>query len=190
MEKKPNLAEGERIISDLMKWLKIQESDSTKNTARRVAKMYLEVFKGLYTKHPKVVTFEANDNYVCVTDIFFSSFCSHHLLPFTGKCGVVYHASNGKVIGISKIPRIVEFWASRPQLQENLTNQIAHDLMNNKILHPKGVYVVMSAEHSCSVIRGIKAVGSKTNTAVILGDIDKEEANNLLGINKFFGRVC
>lgn len=118
-------------------------------------------------------------------DIFVHN-CSHHLLPFIGKCGVVYHASNGKVIGISKIPRIVEFWASRPQLQENLTNQIAHDLMNNKILSPKGVYVVMSAEHSCSVIRGVKAVGSKTNTAVILGDIDKKEANNLLSINKFF----
>lgn len=182
---KPKLADGIAIIEDLMKWLQIPITDSTKDTPRRVAKMYVdELFSGLYNEKPTIKTFQVKDKqYVSITDIYFTSFCEHHLLPFYGKCGVVYF-TEGEVIGLSKIPRIVEYWSSRPQLQEQLTNQIAEDLMER--LKPLGVYVAMSAEHMCMQIRGIKARGSKTNTAKMLGEIDKQESMRLLQMDKFF----
>lgn len=112
--------------------------------------------------------------------------CEHHLLPFFGKCGVVYVVNDsGTIIGLSKIPRIINYFSSKPQLQERLNKEIAEYIM--KTLKPIGVYVVMSAVHSCVSIRGVKARGSITNTAVMLGDIDKDEAIRLLEINKFFG---
>ncbi len=177
---KPNIKDGERIVTDLLNWLKVPMDESVKNTPRRVAKMYLELFKGLYCTPPKITMFKAEDSYVCISDIYFNSICEHHLLPFMGKCSVVYHTNNGVVIGLSKIPRIVDYWSSRPQLQERLTEQIAEDLMRR--LNPLGVYVFMSAEHSCVNIRGIKSRGCRTNTAVIRGDIDKQEAIRLLKI--------
>ena len=145
--------------------------------------MYLELFQSLYTVPPAITTFKGKDGYVAVTDIHFVSMCEHHLLPFIGKCGVVYH-SNKKVIGISKIPRVIHYWSSRPNIQEDLTMNIAQDIMNR--LRPHGVYVVMVAEHSCSTIRGIKARGSMTNTAAVLGEIDKAEALTLLKMHTNF----
>lgn len=187
MKKKlPDVKEGEQIVKSLMHWLQISVHEGTKDTPLRVAKMYLEVFKGLYLDPPPLKSFTAKDGYVAVTDIYFSSFCMHHMLPFIGRCGVVYH-SKGKVIGISKIPRIIDYWSSRPQIQEDLTMNIAEDIMTR--LKPHGVYVVMSAEHSCSSIRGIKAMGSMTNTASLIGDIDKEEAIRLLNQQSFFRGV-
>lgn len=183
---KPKISEGVVIVQNLMDWLGIEETASTKDTPKRVAKMYLEVFSGLYDKPPKVTVFEADEGYVCVTNIFFTSFCEHHLLPFIGQCGVVYHSDGSNVIGLSKIPRIVHYYAKRPQLQERLTNQIAKHIMNHKLLKPKGVYVQMAAEHSCMSIRGIKARDSVTNTAVMLGEIDKVEAEKLLIANTHF----
>lgn len=180
----PNIEQGEKIISDLLMWLNVPITKSTKETPKRVAKAYLELFDGLYTEPPRIATFKGEDGYVSVTNIYFRSFCEHHLLPYIGKCGVVYH-SRGNVIGISKIPRIVEYWSSRPSIQENLTMQIAKDIMTR--LKPHGVYVVMSAEHTCSSIRGVKARGSKTNTASMLGSIDTVEAMKLLTMNKSLG---
>ena len=184
----PEIAEGKKIIANLMEWLGIQITPSTERTPERVAKMYLEVFKGMYCEPPAITVFkaeESKDTYVCVTDIFFNSFCEHHLLPFSGKCGIVYRVNRaGDVIGLSKLPRIVEFFSSKPQLQEKLTFEVANDVMQR--LKPKGVYVAMSAEHTCMTIRGIKARGSKTNTSAMLGDIDKEEAIRLLETKKFF----
>lgn len=183
MRNLPDAKQGQKIVKELMCWLQIPETESTKETPARVAKMYLEIFHGLYTNPPILKSFEAKDGYVAVTDIYFSSMCEHHLLPFIGRCGVVYH-SRGRVAGISKIPRIVNYWSARPQIQENLTMQIAEDIMQR--LRPHGVYVVMSAEHSCCSIRGVKAMGSVTNTASILGEIDKEEAIRLLHQQAFF----
>jgi GTP cyclohydrolase IA len=179
----PDVKRGEKIIADLMQWLQVPGTESTRETPRRVAKMYSELFHGLYEKPPRITTFKGEDGYVAVSDIHFNSVCEHHLLPFMGKCGVVYH-SRGRVIGLSKIPRIVEHWSARPNIQENLTMQIAEDIKTR--LRPYGVYVVMSARHSCMEIRGIKARGSITNTAVVLGDIDKDEAIRLLQAKNFF----
>jgi GTP cyclohydrolase I len=145
--------------------------------------MYVEVFKGLYEESPAIKTFPAEDGYVAVTNISFSSFCEHHLLPYTGRCGVVYH-SKGRVVGLSKIPRIVEYWSARPSIQENLTMQIARDIMTR--VKPHGVYVAISAEHSCVSIRGVKSRESVTNTASLLGRIEKDEAIRLLTTNNFF----
>jgi len=179
----PDLKTGKKIIRDLLRWLHIPETESTKNTPERVAKMYLELFKGLYSDKPNITSFSGKDGYVAVTDIHFVSVCEHHLLPFIGKCGVVYH-SKKKVIGISKIPRIIEYWSSRPNIQEDLTMNIAQDIMSR--LKPHGVYVVMVAEHTCATIRGIRARGSMTNTASIIGEIDKGEALTLLKMHNNF----
>lgn len=180
---KPDILTGEKIISELLNWLKIPMTNSTKDTPKRVAKMYVEeIFNGMYTDAPPIKVFDGDKGYICVTNIKFTSTCEHHLLPFIGKCDIVYFAKN-KVIGLSKLARIVRYWSARPQLQERLTAQIAKDIM--KRLEPNGVYVVMSAEHSCMTIRGVKAEGAKTVTASLLGDIDKNEAETLL--NKNFG---
>jgi GTP cyclohydrolase I len=184
--KKPDIKEGQEKIQAVLDWLKIPMTESTEDTAERVAKMYLEVFSGLYDEPPKIKVFDAQEGYVCVTDIYFTSFCEHHLLPFSGKCGVVYWSNGETVIGLSKIPRIVKHFASKPHLQERLTNEIAEHIYNLDELNPQGVYVEMTAEHSCMSIRGVKARGSVTNTAVMLGDIDKEEALRLLHANNFY----
>lgn len=185
-DKYPNIKKGEKIILDLLNWLKIPITDSTKETPHRVAKMYLELFNGLYTKPPKIKLFNGTSNYVCVTDIPFVSFCEHHLLPFYGKCGIVYFTRSGKVVGLSKLARLVKYLSAKPQLQENLTNDLANAIMDIKGLDVIGAYIIISAEHSCMNIRGVKSIGSITNTAKIIGDIDKDEAIKLLTINNFF----
>lgn len=182
----PELTEGRRIVATLMDWLQIPINDQDGDTPKRVAQMYLEVFNGLYTDAPEPKLFKANSGYICVTDISFSSMCEHHLLPFFGKCGVVYWTDSGMVLGLSKIARIVEWCSARPQLQEKLTEKIAQKIGTIPELEVKGVYVVMSAEHTCMTMRGIKAMGSITNTAVMAGDIDKEEAIQLLTAQSLF----
>jgi GTP cyclohydrolase I len=182
--KKPNIAEGEKIIGDLLAWLQLPVDGHTKDTPKRVAKMYLELFSGLYKNPPKITTFEGKDGYVAVSNINFTSYCAHHLLPFFGKVGVVYHCSNRTIVGLSKIARIIGYHSAKPQVQENLTADIAEDIM--KRLQPKGIFVVCSAEHLCMTIRGVKSIGSVTTTSCMLGDIDKAEALNLLQSNKQF----
>lgn len=179
--KKPKIEDGAEIIRQLLKWLELPKlyAESMKFTPERVAKMYIEIFDGVYAEPPEIKVFpNTKETYVAVSNILFASVCEHHLLPFTGVCGVVYHAVSS-VVGLSKIPRVVKYWASRPQLQERLTEQIAQDIFNSP-LQPKGVYVEMSAEHTCMTIRGIKSRGSITNTSTIEGDIDKYEAHRLL----------
>lgn len=140
-----------------------------KETPRRVANMYLEMFAGLHTdpqRHLKVTFPENYDEMVLVRDIPFTSMCEHHLLPFSGVTHVAYIPS-GKVTGLSKLARVVEEVAKRPQLQERMTQQIA-DLIE-KHLETSGVAVVVNAEHSCMSIRGIKKPGSKTVTSALRG---------------------
>ena len=138
-------------------------------TPRRVAKMYAEMFAGLRTdpaRHLKVTFPESYDEMVLVRDISFNSMCEHHLLPFNGVAHVAY-IPNGKVTGLSKIARVVDEVARRPQLQERLTHQIS-ELIENE-LNTAGVAVVCEAEHSCMSIRGIRKQGSKTVTSALRG---------------------
>ncbi len=140
-----------------------------KETPRRVAHMYMEMFAGLHMdpqRHLKVVFPEDYDEMVLVKDIPFTSMCEHHLLPFNGKAHVAY-IPNGRVTGLSKIARVVEEVARRPQVQERMTQQVAELIEEH--LETAGVAVVVSAEHSCMSIRGIKKPGSQTVTSALRG---------------------
>lgn len=141
-----------------------------KETPKRVANMYEELFAGLKedpTQHLKFFSEKSNDEMVIVKDIPFSSMCEHHLLPFVGKAHIAYIPSDNKIIGLSKLARIVDNFAKRPQVQERLTHDIADFLNEN--LKPKGVAVIIEAEHMCMSIRGAKASGSKTQTSALRG---------------------
>ncbi len=139
-------------------------------TPSRVARMYEEIFSGLETdpeRFLKVFSEEKNDEMVVVRDIPLYSMCEHHLLPFVGKAHIVYIPREGKVIGLSKLARIVDCFARRPQIQERLTSQIADFLMDR--LEPHGVAVVIEAEHLCMTMRGARAAGAKTKTSALRG---------------------
>ena len=141
-------------------------------TPRRVANMYEEMFAGLSQdprQHLKLFDEKSNDEMVIVRDIPFSSMCEHHLLPFVGKAHIAYIPSNNKIIGLSKLARIVDNFAKRPQVQERLTHDIADFL--DESLSPKGVAVIIEAEHMCMSIRGARASGSKTQTSALRGII-------------------
>lgn len=145
-------------------------------TPARVARMYEEIFGG-YDDDASVhlaKTFEVQSNeMVLEKDITFYSMCEHHLMPFYGKAHVAY-IPNGRVVGLSKLARCVEVFAKRPQIQEQLTVQIADALM--KELDAKGAMVLIEAEHMCMTMRGIKKPGSKTVTAAKRGIFENNEA--------------
>lgn len=139
-------------------------------TPKRVANMYEEMFAGLDSdpkQHLKLFDESSNDEVVVVRDIPFSSMCEHHLLPFVGKAHIAYIPSNNKIIGLSKFARIVDNFAKKPQVQERLTSDIA-DFLNDH-LQPKGVAVIIEAEHMCMSIRGAKASGAITKTSALRG---------------------
>jgi GTP cyclohydrolase I len=139
-------------------------------TPERVAKMYLEMFRGLSEgAEPKVTFFPNDERYTAMVmekDIPFYSLCSHHFVPFYGHAHLAY-IPNDKIVGLSKMPRIVEFYARRPQLQERLTEQIAGFL--DQKLSPQGVMVVIEARHLCVEMRGVKKSGALTVTSAIRG---------------------
>jgi GTP cyclohydrolase I len=145
------------------------DRESLCETPARVARMYAELFCGLKSdpgRHLKKVFIDTYDEMVLVRDISFNSMCEHHLLPFLGKAHVGY-LPRGKVTGLSKLARVVEEISRRPQIQERMTHQIA-DLINAE-LDPKGVIVILEAEHTCMTIRGIKKPGSLTVTSAVRG---------------------
>lgn len=126
-------------------------------TPKRVAKMYEEMFSSLKSDAKEAFTAvftEAYDDLVLVKDIPFYSMCEHHLVPFYGVAHIAYYPQNGKVTGLSKLARAVEIASKKPQLQERLTSQIADAL--DQSLHPRGVFVMVEAEHMCMTMRGIK----------------------------------
>ncbi len=140
------------------------------DTPRRVAEMYAEVFAGLTedaAQHLDVTFQEGQDDLVLVRDIPLYSMCEHHFLPFFGRAHVAYIPAGGRVTGLSKLAEVVEILAHRPQLQERLTAQIADTLMNR--LQPRGVCVVVEAEHLCMTMRGIKKAGSIAVTSALRG---------------------
>lgn len=147
------------------------------DTPKRVAKMYQEVFSGLKEdpkEHLKIVFSEEHEEMVLVRDIPIYSMCEHHFLPFYGKAHVAYIPKKGKITGLSKLARVVEGFAKRPQLQERLTSQIADSVM--EALEPRGVIVVIEAEHMCMTMRGIKKPGSATLTSAVRGIFKTNEA--------------
>lgn len=146
------------------------DREGLKETPKRVANMYEEIFAGLNDdpkRHLKFFDEKSNDEMVVVRDIPFSSMCEHHLLPFVGKAHIAYIPSDNKIIGLSKLARIVDSFAKKPQVQERLTHDIADFL--NESMSPKGVAVFIEAEHSCMTMRGAKAAGSKTQTSALRG---------------------
>lgn len=153
------------------------EREGLKETPARVARMYEEIFSGLREDpelHLQKIFFQDHEEMVLVKDIPLYSMCEHHLLPFYGKAHVAYIPREGKVTGLSKLARVVEGFAKRPQLQERLTSQIADTIMHR--LNAKGVLVVIEAEHMCMTFRGVKKPGSKTVTSAVRGLFRRSEA--------------
>jgi len=139
------------------------------NTPSRVARMYRELFSGFEIDPGELVEAKFEETYdelVVLKDIPFNSICEHHLMPFEGKAAVAY-LPDGKVVGISKLARVVDAFAHRPQVQERLTSQVADILMEK--LQAKGVAVVLSAVHTCMTCRGVQKAGSVMVTSAIRG---------------------
>jgi GTP cyclohydrolase I len=151
------------------------QREGLKDTPRRVADFYEEIFAGL-SENPneqlKLYSTPNQDEMIIAKDIFFHSLCEHHLLPFFGKAHIAYIPSDNKITGFSRLVRVVEVLARRPQLQERLTAQVADTLM--EVLKPKGVLVVIEAEQMCLTMRGLKKPGSMTITSAMRGTLRKD----------------
>lgn len=160
----------QHLIEELLREIgEDAQRDGLKGTPRRVAEAYETLFSG-YGRDPEEVmtTFdgEAYDEMIVVKDIEFYSMCEHHMLPFFGKAHIGY-IPDGKIIGLSKVPRIVEIFSRRMQNQERLTSQVAHAL--NASLKPKGVGVVIEARHLCMMARGVEKQNSIVTTSAQFG---------------------
>jgi GTP cyclohydrolase I len=147
------------------------DRDGLRRTPQRIASMYAEVFAGLYEEPAEhlSITFEADhDEMVLVRDIALNSMCEHHLVPFAGRAHVAYiPGEDGRITGLSKIARLVDGFAHRPQVQERLTTQIADALV--QVLEPDGVLVLIEAEHFCMSMRGVRKPGTLTVTSAVRG---------------------
>jgi GTP cyclohydrolase IA len=147
------------------------DRDGLRDTPTRVGRMYAEVCAGLHEQADThlAVTFEAgHDEMVMVRDIAVQSLCEHHLIPFIGKAHVAYiPGPDGRITGLSKLARLVDAYAKRPQVQERLTAQVADEI--DKTLAPRGVMVVIEAEHLCMTMRGVRKPGSTTVTSAVRG---------------------
>ena len=152
------------------------DREGLKDTPDRVARMYEEIFGGMDEEPEEhlLKTFTADSSDMVVEkDITFYSTCEHHLMPFYGKAHIAY-IPDGKVVGLSKLARAVEVYARRPQIQEQMTAQIADAIMT--YLKPKGVMVILQAEHMCMTMRGVKKPGSKTTTYVAKGVMEHDQS--------------
>jgi GTP cyclohydrolase I len=146
------------------------DRDGLRDTPQRVANMCEEIYSGIGADPTSLFTVdfaESYDEIVLVKDIPFYSICEHHLVPFIGRAHVAYLPQGTSITGISKLARVVELHARRPQVQERLTTQIAESLMD--ALDPRGVMVVIEAEHLCMSMRGVRTPGSTTVTSVVRG---------------------
>ncbi|MCL5408738.1 MAG: GTP cyclohydrolase I FolE [Candidatus Omnitrophica bacterium] len=141
-----------------------------KDTPERVARMYEEILSGFKSNPEEILGKVFQENYnelVLLSNIPLYSMCEHHLLPFYGKAHIAYLPDGGRVVGISKLARLVDAYAKRLQVQERLTSQIVDTIM--KILQPQGAMVVIEAEHMCMVMRGVKKPGAKVTTSAMRG---------------------
>lgn len=151
------------------------------DTPRRVAEMFEEICGGLHedaAAEIKVIPAETHDEIVMIKDIAITSICEHHLVPFTGVAHIAYIPKDGRIVGLSKLVRIADIFARRPQVQERLTTQIA-ELLYHGELQPKGVMVVIEAEHMCMSMRGIKKPGTTTITSAVRGVFRKDERTRI-----------
>ena len=149
------------------------DREGLRSTPGRVARAYAEIFAGLRQSPADVLTTSfdlGHDEMVIVRDLELWSMCEHHLVPFTGVAHVGYIPNaNGKITGLSKLARLVDVYARRPQVQERMTGQIA-DAMDD-VLKPRGVLVVIEAEHLCMAMRGIRKPGARTTTSAVRGQL-------------------
>jgi GTP cyclohydrolase I len=171
MKTKISSKRAQGLVKDLLKELgEDPKREGLVKTPARVAKMYEFLTKGYHEDVRQVlndaVFAERYNEMVIVKDIDFYSLCEHHLVPFYGKCHIAY-IPNGKIVGLSKLPRIVEVFARRLQVQERLTQQIADTLF--KYLKPQGVGVVIEARHLCMMMRGVEKQNSVATTSAMLG---------------------
>ena len=162
----------ERAVRDILEAIgEDPDRDGLVRTPMRIAKMYEEIFAGLHndpSSHLTVTFEEEHDEMVMVRDIPVHSMCEHHLIPFAGRAHVAYiPGDDGRITGLSKIARLVDGFATRPQVQERLTTQIADALV--EVLSPSGVLVLIEAEHFCMSMRGVKKPGSLTITSAVRG---------------------
>lgn len=150
------------------------------DTPKRVAKMYAEMFSGLHEDardYFQTVFHENHEELVLVKDIPFYSMCEHHMLPFFGKAHVAYIPADGKIIGLSKIPRLVDYVSRKLSVQENITHDIG-DILTD-ILNPKGVAVLVEGRHMCVEMRGVKKVNSITKTSYFLGEFKENNEKRM-----------
>lgn len=165
------------------------DRDGLRDTPARVARAYAEVFRGLHMTADEVLTttFDlGHDEMVLVKDIELYSTCEHHLVPFHGVAHIGYIPNaNGRITGLSKLARLVDVFAKRPQVQERLTTQIADSLM--RILEPRGAIVVLEAEHLCMSMRGVRKPGARTTTSAVRG-ILREPASRAEAMALIVGR--
>jgi GTP cyclohydrolase I len=175
---RPNVAfDHDRIVAAVREILigigEDPERDGLRDTPQRVARAYAEMFQGLGQEPETVLTtvFElGHDEFVLVKDIEVWSCCEHHLVPFTGVAHVGYIPNaDGRITGLSKVARLVDLYAKRPQVQERLTTQVADALQ--RILEPRGVIAVFECEHLCMTMRGVRKPGSKTVTSAVRGQL-------------------
>ena len=156
------------------------DREGLRETPARVARAYQEIFVGLRQRPEDVLTttFDlGHDEMVLVKDIEVVSTCEHHLVPFVGSAHVGYIPSNdGKITGLSKLARLVDIFARRPQVQERMTTQIAESVM--RILEPRGVIVVVECEHMCMTMRGVRKPGAKTITSAVRGQLRDPATRN------------
>src|SRR3954468_21467287 len=149
--------------------------EGLRDTPQRVAEMYAELTAGMRedpSTHVVPLSGNKHDEMVIVKDISIASICEHHLAPFVGKCHIAYIPKDGRILGLSKLARLAENFARRLQVQERLTNDIAHTLFD--ALNPLGVMVVIEAEHTCMTLRGVKKPGAMTITSTVLGGFRKD----------------
>ncbi|MEP6923365.1 MAG: GTP cyclohydrolase I FolE [Pyrinomonadaceae bacterium] len=163
------IAQGVRLILEGIG--EDPDREGLQRTPQRVAEFYEELTAGMWenaSEHIVPLPGDSHDEMVIVKDIQIASVCEHHLAPFVGKVHIAYIPKDGRIVGLSKLARIAEIFARRLQVQERLTAQIANTLFDN--LEPRGVMVVMEAEHTCMTLRGVKKPGAKTITSTVLGN--------------------
>ena len=157
-------------------------------TPRRVADLYEEIFSGIESdpmEHLVPVEGEFHDEMVLIREIPLYSLCEHHLLPFAGMANIAYIPEGGRIVGLSKIIRVLEAFASRPQVQERLTTQVADSIMEG--LKPKGVMVVIEAEHLCLSMRGVRKPNSITVTSAVRGSFRRDERTRSETLSHIYG---